>query len=499
MLKQHIIVLVIFLFLPWYSWAQTDSTLCITFDFNEHEVKEKNGLVTPKGIGTSLVNDRFGNERSAVYLHGNPDSYLNLGTSAYLKPESGTISIWINLDRYIYAGRGGEVNTIIGTKNGPGDDFNQAYNICYEFKIKRLLAVSHQDSTLDVNIKSEQDLVFNKWYHLVYTFDRSKFAFYVNGILQQTAPKRFDIKYLENDSVIVGNSANKKNNRWSQGIFDDIQIFHRAITPEEVLELYHSPNPNETRQLMLDMAKYAAIVLFFVLIIIVILVRNKRRLKKQKEQFELQSRISELEIKVIKNQMNPHFISNCLTAIQDLIYTENYKKANQYIAKFSYFMRQVLNYSDKTYITLAEELSIVKLDVELEQLRFKDEFEFELNIAEVNPNDVLIPSLITQPFIENAIWHGLLPLKGIRKACLKINIYETGNSVFMEIEDNGVGRKQEAISENSKGTKLVMDKIESINRLMKENDYRLEIIDLFDDAGKQAGTKVVLRLKDSKH
>jgi hypothetical protein len=478
--------------------AQTDSNLVIAFDFNDHEIKENQNLVSIKPVHISLVNDRFGNEHSAIYLHGNPGSYLNLGNSTLLKPDIGSISIWVNMDRPVYSGKGSEANPVICTRNGPGEDFNQAYGMCYDYKAKRWCVVSHKDSTLDINIKSERDIEFNSWYHLVFTFGKSEFSFYVNGKLQQSAPRLFNLTYLEGDTVIVGNTASKKNNRWSQGIFDDIRIYHHALTAEEVTALYNEPNPNKTKLLWMEAGKYIGIVLVFVFIIIIILLRNRRKLRKQKEQFDLQSRISELEIKVIKNQMNPHFISNCLAAIQDLIYTENYKKATQYIAKFSFFMRQVLNYSDKTYITLAEELSIVKLDVELEQLRFKDEFEFELNTGTVDTNEVLIPSLITQPFIENAIWHGLLPLEGTRKACLKISIYETGNSVFMEIVDNGVGRKQEAISENSKGTKLVMDKIESINKLLKENDYKLEIIDLFDDAGKQAGTKVVLQLKNSK-
>ena len=497
MLKSLIISLFVFgACFP--SVAQTDSNLVIIFDFNDHRVKEKNERVTPRPVGTSLIKDRFGNEQSAIYLHGNPDSYLNLGNSDLLKPACGSISIWVKLDRYIYAGKGSQSNPILGAKNGPQEDFNYAYGLCYEFISKRFFALSHKDSTQDVNIKSHEEIVFNQWYHLVYTFDRSRFAFYINGELQQSAPRRFELTYLKGDTVIVGNTASKKNDHWSQGAFDDIYIYHRAITPQEVIALYHAPNPNETRQLILDVTKYAGIVFAFVLIIIIIIIRNRRKLKKQQEQFELQNHITELEIKVIKNQMNPHFISNCLAAIQDLIYSEDYKKAAQYIAKFSFFMRQVLHFSDKTYITLSEELSIIKLNIELEQLRFKNEFDFELDIQHVDTDEVLIPSLITQPFIENAIWHGLLPLQDQRRPCLRIRIYEKEQVVFLEVEDNGVGRSSGTISETSKGTKLVMDKMKTFNRLLKENDYQLEIIDLYDTLRQPAGTKVIIQLKNSK-
>lgn len=500
-MSQYKIFIVVLLSFSINSLAQIDSNTTLTFDFNDHEIKEKDLKVIPKGVGVSLVKDRFGNKKSALYLHGNPDSYLNLGNSTYLKPENGTISLWINLDRIIYAGKGGESNPIIGTKNGPQDDFNCSYALFLDYTTKRLGAASHKDSTQDINIKSENEITFNNWYHLVYTFDGNQFAFYINGKLQQSTPKLFEIKYMNEDSVVVGNSANKKNHRWSQGIFDDIQIFHRALSPKEVLDLYEAPNPNKVQQFLIDIAKYIVIILIFIAIIIIIIIRNKQKLKKQKEQFELDNRINELEIKVIKNQMNPHFVSNCLAAIQELIYTENYKKASQYIAKFSFFMRQVLNYSDKTYITLAEELEIIKLNIELEQLRFKEEFSFELIVSEhIDLNEIIIPSLITQPFIENSIWHGLLPLKNKRKPCLLITIYEKEESVFLEIEDNGVGRKldEKTSNVNSKGTKLVMDKIESINKLLRVNDYKLNIIDLFDSNRNPMGTKISIQLKNSK-
>lgn len=499
-MKDCRILLIVLLFFSARVISQSNTVRVITFDFNDGTILEKNNIIGAKAIGTSLVKDRFGNENSALYLHGNANSYFNLGASRLLQPVNGSISIWVNLDRPIYAGIGSDANPLIHAKNGPQDDYNTAYNISYDYKSNRFFASSHKDSTDEVNIKSEQEVLFNTWYHLVFTFDSTEFAFYVNGKLQQVAPKRYGLHYLDGDTIVVGNSANKKNNRWTQGIVDDIQIFHYALSPKEVTALYEAPNPNKVKLFFINAAKYLSIVLMFVLIIIGIVIRNKRNLKKQKEQFELKNRINELEIKVIKNQMNPHFVSNCLAAIQELIYTENYKKAAQYIAKFSFFLRQVLNYSDKTYTTLAEELNLIHLNIELEQLRFKEQFEFKLHVDhDIDINEVLIPSLITQPFIENAIWHGLLPLENKRKAALTVSILKKNENIFIEIEDNGIGRKMVPGTGNSdsRGTKLVKDKLESINRLMKSNDYKMEIMDLTDANNNPVGTKVIIQLKNS--
>lgn len=486
--------ILLFLFICNVVFAQND----LTFDFNDQQIKENDNKIVVNAVGISLTEDRFGNSKSAIYLHGHPDSYLNIGTSDLLKPQIGTISVWVNLDRKIYAGSGSISNPIIETKNGSQEDFNCAYGIFYDFNTNRFGAVLTKDSTLDLNLKSVYEIEFNKWYHLAITFDNNLFSFYVNGELQQSAPKRFNVKYLIGDSVVIGNSASIKNNRWSQGVFDDIQIYKKALSSNEINELYNSPNPNKTFNIIYNVIKYGLIALLFIVVIAFFVYRNKSNLKKQKDQFELINKITELELKVVKAQMNPHFISNCLAAIQELILKNDIDNAVLYIAKFSLFLRQILNYSDKNNITILEEVELIKLNIELEQLRFKNNFDFKLCINDnIDINDVQMHALITQPFIENAIWHGLLPLNNIRKPQLKINIFEKDKFSIIEIEDNGVGRKlDKTISESSKGIKLVLDKIKSLNKLYKTSNYKIEIIDLIDEAQEPIGTKIIIQLDD---
>ncbi len=472
--------------------SPVDSMTTLSFDFDDHRIEEKHHRVSPKPVGVSLTNDRFGNEQSAVYVHGHLYSYLNLGTSPLLKPRKGTISLWVNHERKVFAGKGYESNPIMITKNSTGDDFNDSYVLFYDFKSERFMAFASKDSTEQAGANSIEKVIFNRWYHLVLTYDDTHLAFYINGELQLRSRKNFETVFNPLDSVIVGHGANKKNERYMRGSLDDIRIFHHVLTQQEIMDLYRAPNPNKHKVFMQEFLRYGGIILVLILIIVLLIIRNKRNLKKQKEQFVLINRITELELKVVKAQINPHFISNCLAAIQELIY-DDVDKAGQYIAKFSYFLRQVLNYSDRNYITLSEELEIVKLNVELEELRFKDQFSFEFVIDKQVDTEQRIPALISQPFIENAIWHGLLPLHNKRPARLMVRVTRRENAICMEIEDNGVGRRPCAEpGANPKGTRLVLDKIEALNRLSKGVNHHIDIIDLKDENGEAAGTKVLI-------
>ena len=490
------IYFIIFLFLATVFSAQKDSALSLVFDFNDGKIKELNDRIHIKPIGVTLTEDRFGNKNSAIYMHGNASSYINLGTSALLKPKAGTISLWTNIQSLVLAGKGYVGNPILMTRSAPGDDFNIAYGIGYSHPSNRFGAQCTKDSLKEVTLFAKDTVKQNTWYHIVMTYDNNYFTLYLNGEQQEKLIKGFESVFWSEDSVTLGRSIGAKNERYSHAIFDDLRFYNRVLNNEEVIELYKEPNPNRFKNIMYSVLKYGLLILFLVVIIILLLIRNKKNLKKQKEFYELNNRVKELEIKVIKTQMNPHFISNCLAAIQNLIYSGQVDRAGEYLAKFSLFLRQVLDYSDKTYLSLEEELNIIKLNIELEQLRFKNDFSFKLDIEkDIRLNTVLVPSLISQPFIENAIWHGLLPLKE-REPRLTVSVYRHNGKIYVAIEDNGVGRVTAEVlsSKKSKGTKLAADKIESINRLSNSSDYQLEIIDLFDEDKKPAGTKIIIQL-----
>ncbi|MEL7588020.1 MAG: histidine kinase [Prolixibacteraceae bacterium] len=210
---------------------------------------------------------------------------------------------------------------------------------------------------------------------------------------------------------------------------------------------------------------------------------TKRRLRKA----ELIRKMRELELSVIRTQMNPHFMYNCLNSIQNLLYKNQNDDAHLYLSRFASLVRQVLNNSKKSEIPLSKELESIREYIGLEQLRFSFEFKLETG-DEINPDNIFVPPMLLQPFVENAILHGLSAKKTDRK--LEIRIFKNQNRVELIVEDNGVGRQAAVRSEgNGQGILLSQNRL----ALLTEKTgirYDLQITDLFDNNGDPGGTRV---------
>ncbi|MBL7936257.1 MAG: histidine kinase [Bacteroidia bacterium] len=219
---------------------------------------------------------------------------------------------------------------------------------------------------------------------------------------------------------------------------------------------------------------------------------------KELKKNEAKKIIAEYKLVALKAQINPHFMSNCIAAIQYLILKNKVDEANEYLAKFSFLVRQVLNFSAKSFVTLKEELEIIDLYVKLEKLRFeKIKFQLEIESA-INVDTMFIPPLLLQPIIENAIWHGLLPLENTKVAVLKLIIRLKEDILEIIIEDNGVGRKfiKESISNSneSKGIAITKQRIENLKYIIDHNVVSLVYEDLIDDKNNPIGTRVNISL-----
>lgn len=214
-------------------------------------------------------------------------------------------------------------------------------------------------------------------------------------------------------------------------------------------------------------------------------------LYKRKRETEFNLKVSDTELKALRAQMNPHFIFNALNSIGNYITNKDGTTAKNYLNKFSGLMRETLENSNKETITLKEDFEMLKTYLDIERKRFSEGFDFKLKIdSELDPENILVPPMMLQPFVENSIWHGISGLN--YKGVLEIEVKKEGDKLLYAIDDNGIGRKKSNKNNNgykkqSLGIKITKDRIEILNK-KKKNDGSLKIID------KEIGTRVELRL-----
>lgn len=222
------------------------------------------------------------------------------------------------------------------------------------------------------------------------------------------------------------------------------------------------------------------------------LVRKEEAQKTAVANLNLQ--VVETEMKALKAQMNPHFLFNSMNSIKGLILKQNTRKASEYLTKFSVLLRSILANSEKRHILLVTELETLRLYIDLEALRFTREIDYQIETTpDIDIDFISVPPLVLQPFVENAIWHGLLPKKE-GKNSLRIHIEREQDFIIYTIQDNGIGRaaaaKPKTLSTHkSMGIGITRKRIELIH---PENS--IQIIDLHDKKGKATGTQVVLRI-----
>lgn len=217
----------------------------------------------------------------------------------------------------------------------------------------------------------------------------------------------------------------------------------------------------------------------------------KRRLNFIKKKIELQQQMGELEMKALRAQMNPHFIFNSLNSIQECIVSKNTDAAYNYLSQFSKLVRRILENSGKETVPLKEEQELMQWYLSLEQLRFTDEFTFTIQNNCSNPQTE-IPSMIIQPFIENALWHGLIAKQGEKFIQLIFNDDKDG--INIQIIDNGIGRKSAALvpqspDKQSMGLSITKERLQNYSQASS-----IEIIDLIDEHANATGTKVIIHL-----
>lgn len=201
-------------------------------------------------------------------------------------------------------------------------------------------------------------------------------------------------------------------------------------------------------------------------------------------------RLTEMELKSLRAQLNPHFIFNTMSSIQHLIASRESEKANQYLADLAGLMRLVLRATQKGIISLREELDLLEQYCSLEKLRKPFDIQLEIDQS-LDLNNCEVPALLLQPYVENAILHGLAPLQSEGKITLRLA--KKGNTLHIEIQDNGVGLKQSR-QKNSNGTQSGLLMNEERLRLMYGTEASVQVTDLSEKNNAESGTLVTLKL-----
>ncbi|MGM9511452.1 tetratricopeptide repeat protein [Larkinella sp. GY13] len=232
-------------------------------------------------------------------------------------------------------------------------------------------------------------------------------------------------------------------------------------------------------------------------------IKNQKAIAAKNDELKtarFQRELSELELKALRAQINPHFLFNCMNSINQMILSGESEKASLYLGKFSKLVRLILENSDSKEISLTSELATIRSYIELEELRFKGKINYRIDVDEsIDPEDTYIPSMILQPFVENAIWHGLMHRVSNEPGTIAISVANQREHLTCLIEDNGVGRgkstalnEQSVIKNKSMGLKITEERLRFLNH--GAASQLIYFTDLMNAFNQPAGTRVEIRI-----
>lgn len=359
-----------------------------------------------------------------------------------------------------------------------------------KIKLDKIIHTNYYPSINITNIHVNEKLIDANIHNFNHT--QKKFAFEISS---KSLKYQNEISY---EYQLEGIDEN-----WVLNSYKDHVIEYKSLPPNSYtfkVKSIHKFNESETIYYSFKIEKpywnrwwfYLTIILsFFIITFIIFRFQSKRQRRKNL----LQNQLSLSQLTALKSQMNPHFIFNSLNSIQDLILQEDRENAYNYISKFALLVRKILHHSDKDFIEIEEEVRILTVYLELEELRFKKDFSFIIEAN--NINDIEIPPMLIQPFVENALKHGLLHKKGNKKLSI---IFDLSSEILTcIITDNGIGRQKSSeikLRQNKTHDSFSIKSITNRFDILK-NLYGEEIGVTFEDLhinDQVTGTKVILKI-----
>ena len=432
---------------------------------------------------TSVVYDQknriwIGNMKGLYVFDGETIKYLNTQSGL---PSDEVLSLYSDLkENKIYIGTSNGIS-ILDTRL-----FDQYNPKPPDVKILTIKAG-------ETNYKNDKYLVLNPKEHDV-RIDFSAINFASPGTIQY--------KYQLNDTWKTTNFGSLDFASLKQGVYK-LQIMAKAQNTDwgkpTFLSFTILPKFIETIWFIV------LIIVFFVLIIIAVITwRMRLEAKKLQVEFELSERINKLKHQALSAMMNPHFISNALNSVQYLVNNHQYQEANDYIAMMAKLMRKNLDTAGSGYILLSDEITRLELYLDIEKLRFQDHFTYEIiTSADVDINNIQIPNMIIQPFVENTLWHGIVSSgnKGMVSISFAFENVEIDNvlsrSLIIKITDNGIGiiaaKKHQKGGHVSKGISIIEERLRLLSEKM-DLPQPIMFEDLSNRDNNTHGTEVIISL-----
>lgn len=472
-------------------------------------VQTSNQTVWFSGVSNSLFflkNDKVSKYQFKNFVPKEIKFVKAFENEVWLVTEKGLIKIDIenNFDETLFNTRNSGIESTIETLEILADELLYTSNKEI-FSIKKGLLNTRQTEIPDAYFTSvtvlDKEINFNERIELTHEKNNIKFSFNSNAF---------------NNSENISYKYRLKNydNSWKQIEDAERSVKYLSIPPGNyVFEIFpyyvDEVLKNENKKIELAIVVKQPFwetnwfllllgILIVAVIYVIITVVNKVKLnKKNREISELliDKRMTSLQLENLRSQMNPHFIFNALNSIQDYIVTNEKKLASSYLVKFSRLMRLYLEQSQVNEISLKEEIETLELYLSLEKNRFEADFEYEIKYDDsLLISDIKIPSLLLQPFIENAIKHGLSNKKGNKK--IVVCFHQKDDFIEIIIDDNGVGREATQNKENeykSFATKATTKRVELINKNYKKN-ISVEIKDKYDELNNPSGTTVIIEI-----
>lgn len=222
--------------------------------------------------------------------------------------------------------------------------------------------------------------------------------------------------------------------------------------------------------------------------------RARQKQKKAVEKVLTEKKLAELEMQALKAQINPHFVFNCLNSIKGFIFDRDFQQADKYLDKFSDLMRSTIDNSDAAIISLQSEITYLDNYLQLEKLRFEDKFSYRIIVEEnIDKEKVFVPAMLLQPYVENAIRHGMRFLEG-RNGEIEIRIFTLENNLVCIIDDNGIGREKASELKSSMHVEYQGKGMNISKRRAELYNIQQEVIDKKDQLGKATGTTIIIKI-----